>query len=137
MCAIAAAPALFYFFFTPPDDQDPSKRWMALVAGFLFGLPALVGLAGILLGPQVMERARGWLAPLFTGIWFLIFGGLLIFGALFQSKQFSGGLPFLPAALNKQIGSGAFFIVGALIALLGFLSLWAGLRRWLRSSNDR
>lgn len=127
ICAIAATAPLIYFF----GPHENPQRLGALLASLIFGMPALIGLAGILIGPQRMELARRWLSPLLVGIWFLTFGGILLFGGLFQADKLSGGLPFLPADINKSLGSGAFIIVGALIALIGLLAVWSGIERLL------
>lgn len=115
---------------------DPhSPRVLLVVVACLFSLPLIGRLAEFLFGPEKMRRVGPRLSPIVVGVWFFVFGALLAYGGLRPESRISGGLPFLSAKTNRRVGSAAFVVVGAGIALLGVLAAHHGLSRISRDER--
>ena len=97
-----------------PEDT-PGDRYLTAAFSVMMISMGLSGLARLATrdSPGFIRLSAG----LFTFA-FAVFGGLFVAVGVFRGDQLSGGLPFLPRAVNSAIGSCLFAGAGLVVLLM-------------------
>jgi len=95
--------ALVTFFACSEHKMSTNQKWLLIVVAFIFALAGL----------QLITAAKGRFSALMAGLVCGGFSGLGFFVA-FSRETLQGGIPFIPATWNQNIGH-MLFGFGALI----------------------
>ena len=104
-------------FLIPQSSDDYSKRW--LVA--LFGLMVIASSAALFLQKHKDKFSKELITIFQSALSIIIFGvfaAVFLAGAALFGEELTGGMLFLPSAVNNMIGRILFGLVGGVVAIM-------------------